>query len=201
MFGDFEQNPLKWEKVSLGELAEVGSSKRVFKDELIEKGIPFYRGTEIGKLAEGQEIQPELFISKEHYQELCKASGKPDIGDLLLPSICSDGRIWQVDTDNPFYFKDGRVLWIHHISNDYNSTYVLFALKNRVSNDYESIASGTTFSELKIFSLKRCLIFKVPLNLQNQFSDFISEIDKSKYRGEDSRHFLGICYKMVMNMI
>ena len=32
------------------------------------------------------------------------------IGDLLMPSICNKGQIWMVDTDRPFYYKDGRVL-------------------------------------------------------------------------------------------
>ena len=46
--------------------------------------------------------------------------------------------------------------------------------------DYESIASGTTFAELKIFALKKCRIFDVPLSLQNQFAAFVEEVDKSK---------------------
>ena len=143
-------------------------------------GIPFFRGTEIGALAEGQAIKPELFISKEHYNNLVKASGKPSIGDLLMPSICPDGRIWVVNTEEPFYFKDGRVLWVHAINKRFDPVFLLYTLKDRIMTDYESIASGTTFSELKIFSLKQCKVFDVPIEEQHHFAEFIAQVDKSK---------------------
>ncbi len=180
MFGDCVVNPKGWKTKCLEDIAEVGSSKRVFIEELQESGIPFYRGTEVGALADGKQISPELFITEEHYTELCKATGAPQIGDLLMPSICPDGRIWVVNTDEPFYFKDGRVLWVHAIDNSYNSVFLLYTLKDRIMTDYSSIASGTTFAELKIFALKKCRIFDVPITLQNKFAAFAAQTDKSK---------------------
>lgn len=180
MFGDCRLNPKGWVTKNLDQVADVGSSKRVFVEELQSEGIPFYRGTEVGALAEGKSIRPELFITEGHYKQLCEATGKPQKGDLLMPSICPDGRIWVVDTDAPFYFKDGRVLWVHLTSQNYNPVFLLYTLKDRIMTDYESIASGTTFAELKIFALKKCRIFDVPLSLQNQFADFVAEVDKSK---------------------
>ena len=181
MFGDCRLNPKGWVTKNLDQVADVGSSKRVFVEELQSEGIPFYRGTEVGALAEGKSIRPELFITEGHYKQLCEATGKPQKGDLLMPSICPDGRIWVVDTDAPFYFKDGRVLWVHLTSQNYNPVFLLYTLKDRIMTDYESIASGTTFAELKIFALKKCRIFDVPLSLQNQFADFVAEVDKSKF--------------------
>jgi len=180
MFGDCLTNPKGWKTKCLEDIAEVGSSKRVFVEELQEDGIPFYRGTEVGALAEGKQITPELFITEQHYAELCIATGAPRIGDLLMPSICPDGRIWVVNTDAPFYFKDGRVLWVHAIDTSYNPVFLLYTLKDRIMTDYSSIASGTTFAELKIFALKKCRVFDVPLTLQNQFAAFVEQTDKSK---------------------
>ena len=180
MFGDCKINPKGWKTRCLEEIAEVGSSRRVFVEELQETGIPFYRGTEIGALAEGKKITPELFITEKHYAELCRATGKPQTGDLLMPSICPDGRIWMVNADKPFYFKDGRVLWIHAIDRNYNPVFLLYTLKDRIMSDYSSIASGTTFAELKIFALKKCRIFDVPITLQNEFAAFVAQTDKSK---------------------
>ncbi|MGN0136650.1 restriction endonuclease subunit S [Anaerotignum sp.] len=180
LFGDCLSNPKGWKTKCLEDIAEVGSSKRVFVEELRENGIPFYRGTEVGALAEGKQITPELFITEQHYAELCKATGTPRIGDLLMPSICPDGRIWLVNTDKPFYFKDGRVLWVHAIDTSYNPVFLLYTLKDRIMTDYSSIASGTTFAELKIFALKKCQVFDVPITLQNEFAAFIKQIDKSK---------------------
>ncbi|RHV53827.1 restriction endonuclease subunit S [Faecalibacterium sp. OM04-11BH] len=184
MFGDCRLNPKGWVTKNLDQVADVGSSKRVFVEELQSEGIPFYRGTEVGALAEGKSIRPELFITEGHYKQLCEATGKPQKGDLLMPSICPDGRIWVVDTDAPFYFKDGRVLWVHLTSQNYNPVFLLYTLKDRIMTDYESIASGTTFAELKIFALKKCRIFDVPLSLQNQFAAFVAEVDKSKLFAE-----------------
>ena len=198
MFGDCVVNPKGWKTKCLEDIAEVGSSKRVFIEELQEAGIPFYRGTEVGALAEGKQISPELFITEEHYTELCKATGAPQIGDLLMPSICPDGRIWVVNTEDPFYFKDGRVLWVHAIDNSYNPVFLLYTLKDRIMADYSSIASGTTFAELKIFALKKCRIFDVPIELQNQFAAFVVQTDKSKLAIQKSLEKLEILKKALM---
>ena len=47
--------------------------------------------------------------------------------------------------------------------------------------DYGSIASGTTFAELKIFALKQCQVFDVPIETQRTFAAFIAQVDKSKF--------------------
>lgn len=180
MFGDCKTNPKRWPVCKLDEIAEVGSSKRVFVEELQDKGIPFYRGTEVGALAEGKSITPELYITPEHYKQLCDMTGAPQRGDLLMPSICPDGRIWVVNTDEPFYFKDGRVLWVHNIIDRFDPTFLLYTLKDRIMTDYSSIASGTTFAELKIFALKKCLVFDVPLEQQKEFSAFVKQTENLK---------------------
>ena len=198
LFGDCLTNPKGWKTKCLEDIAEVGSSKRVFVEELQEDGIPFYRGTEVGALAEGKQITPELFITEQHYAELCKATGAPRIGDLLMPSICPDGRIWVVDTDEPFYFKDGRVLWVHEIDASYNPIFLLYTLKDRIMTDYSSIASGTTFAELKIFALKKCRVFDAPIALQNQFATFVEQTDKSKLAIQQSLDKLETLKKSLM---
>lgn len=198
MFGDCKTNPQGWETCYLEEIAEVGSSRRVFVEELKDEGIPFYRGTEVGALAEGMTITPELFITEEHYKDLCEMTGKPQKGDLLMPSICPDGRIWLVDTEDPFYFKDGRVLWVHGISDKFDPVFLLYTLKDRIMTDYSSIASGTTFAELKIFALKRCQVFNAPIELQKKFSAFISNINRSKLTIQKSLDKLEVLKKSLM---
>lgn len=170
MFGDPVKNEKGWEKVKLDSICEVGSSKRVFVEELVEKGIPFYRGTEIGLLGAGEKITPSLFITKEHYEKLKIDTGVPQIGDLLMPSICPDGRIHEVLDNSPFYFKDGRVLWIKVDKKNINGVYLKYFLKVLFAVNYSKIASGTTFAELKIFILKAIEVSLPPLSLQNKFA-------------------------------
>lgn len=198
MFGSSKINPKGWEIVPLESLARVGSSKRVFVEELRTMGIPFYRGTEIGALAEGKNIVPELYITEEHYQMLISANGKVNKGDLLMPSICPDGRIWLVNTAEPFYYKDGRVLWIHPISDCINSCYLQYVLKEKFMTDYGSIASGNTFAELKIFALKSLGIMLAPVVLQNQFAIFVQQTDKLKSIVKESLKKLETMKKSLM---
>lgn len=177
MFGDTKSNSKNLPLIELGDIADVRSSKRVYTTDFKGDGIPFYRGTEIGLLAENKDFNPELFISQKHYRSLCKAAGRPQIGDLLLPSICHDGRIWEIDTEKPFYFKDGRVLWVNSIKSCFDVTYLRYALKFRLIVDYDKFASGTTFSELKICTLKKCRIFAVSISKQKQFSSFAKKVE------------------------
>ena len=198
MFGTCLTNEKGWELCTLEHIADVGSSKRVFVDELQSDGIPFYRGTEVGLLAEGQAIVPELFISEEHYKLLIAATGTPTLGDLLMPSICPDGRIWIVNNDNPFYFKDGRVLWIHLKDKRYNSIYIKHVLKDIFTTHYASIASGTTFAELKIFALKTCKIFCAPFNKQTEFARFVEQTEKLKIKIKQNLEELETLKKALM---
>jgi len=184
MFGDPTTNPMGWQQFRLGSVSDVGSSTRVFVDELAESGIPFYRGTEIGRLGDSQSVDPSLFITKEHYERLKAQSGVPTRGDLLLPSICPDGRIYLVKDDQPFYFKDGRVLWIKVDQSRINSLFLRHYLKQLFFANYSKIASGTTFAELKIFALKELAIHVPPLSIQNRFDQVICCVDRLRVRLE-----------------
>lgn len=168
--------PEGWSWCRIGDLGSVQSSKRVFTSEFVNSGIPFYRGTEIGALSSGRKIVPQYYITEKHYRSLIQHTGKPMIGDLLMPSICPDGRIWLVNTEEPFYFKDGRVLWVHFIENCVNNHYIHLALKARLLSDYANIASGTTFAELKIFLLKEVAIPLPPLAEQNRIVSKVDEL-------------------------
>jgi type I restriction enzyme S subunit len=180
MFGDPRLNEKEWKTKPLIKVCGVGSSRRVFVDELVESGIPFYRGKEIGNLSNGIEIDPDLFITQEHYNALVEATGAPQIGDLLLPSICPDGRIFRVPDESPFYFKDGRVLWIKVDQSKVNSYYLIFFLRELFRTSYANIASGTTFAELKIVALKKIKTLLPPIELQNEFADKIALIEQQK---------------------
>ena len=164
----------------LGDIIEVKSSKRVFLNELSKNGVPFYRGTEIAKLSRNENVESNLFISEDLYQNLKKISDVPKIGDLLLPSICNNGEIWYVNKTNPFYFKDGRVLWLK-LNKNINGKYLQYYLIEKFRQDYSKIASGTTFSELKIVTLKNLLLPVPPIELQNKFAERIEKIEKLKF--------------------
>jgi len=181
MFGDISTGNYKFETHKLGTVAEVGSSHRVFTTEFVEQGVPFYRGTEIGMLANGQQPEEPFYISEEHYNRLTEHDSKPKIGDLLMPSICNKGQIWMVDTESPFYYKDGRVLSISPNQKIYNSKYLQYFMREKTIVEYPKLGSGSTFAEFKIFLLKDIDVLTPPISLQNDFAAFVQQIDKSKF--------------------
>ena len=180
MFGDVAADEYKYETKKLGDAAEVGSSHRVFTSEFVEKGIPFYRGTEIGELASGRIPSDTYYISEEHYSRLAKDETKPTVGDLLMPSICNKGQVWMVDTEEPFYYKDGRVLCVSPDREIYNPKYLQYFLKIKTEMEYPKMGSGSTFAEFKIFLLKDFDILTPPRCVQDKFTAFVEQVDKSK---------------------
>ena len=180
MFGDITTGNYKYVTRKLGDVANVGSSHRVFTTEFVKNGIPFYRGTEIGELANGNKPTEPFYISEEHYNRLVYNDTKPQVGDLLLPSICNKGQVWMVDTDEPFYYKDGRVLCISPDREIFDTKYLEYFMKAKTLVEYPKLGSGSTFAEFKIFLLKDIDVLIPPRELQEQFSIFVKQVDKSK---------------------
>ena len=198
MFGDIKTGDYKFETRILGEVAEVGSSHRVFTTEFVEEGIPFYRGTEIGELANGIKPENPYRITKEHYERLASDETKPKIGDLLMPSICNKGQVWMVDTDEAFYYKDGRVLCISPNRKLFNCKYLEQFMREKTLVEYPKLGSGSTFAEFKIFLLKDIEVLIPPIELQNQFAAFVEQTDKSKFEIQKSLEKLEILKKSLM---
>ena len=180
MFGNPATPGDKFKTCKLGEVADVKSSHRVFTTEFVAEGVPFYRGTEIGVLASGQQPEDSYRISMEHYRKIASDDSKPMRGDLLLPSICNKGQVWMVDTDEPFYYKDGRVLCISPERSVFDSRYLQFYMKLRTEAEYPKLGSGSTFAEFKIFQLKELEVDIPPMNSQKSFDLFADQVDKSK---------------------
>lgn len=60
----------EFNKVKLGDICNITSSKRIFAKEYQKEGIPFYRGKEIIEKHNGNDVSTELFISRERYNEI-----------------------------------------------------------------------------------------------------------------------------------
>lgn len=85
-----------------------------------------------------------------------------------------------VDTDEPFYYKDGRVLCISPDREIFDTKYLEYFMKAKTLVEYPKLGSGSTFAEFKIFLLKDIDVLIPPRELQEQFSIFVNQVDKSK---------------------
>jgi type I restriction enzyme, S subunit len=180
MFGDIPYEgafPL----VQLCELANVGSSKRIYANEYVDSGIPFYRSKEIRELGSGSKPSVELFIKQERYAEIKKKYGVPKVGDILIAAIgATIGYSWIVDTDAPFYYKDGNLI-ILSIKNGVNSIFLNYVMQILIDDFKKKGASGSAQLALTIEKLEKLMIPFPSIELQNQFADFVAQVDKSKF--------------------
>jgi type I restriction enzyme, S subunit len=177
--------PKGWTWKKLNDIADVSSSKRIFREEYTLSGIPFYRGKEITQLSNGESISTALFISDERYNEIKEKFGIPRIGDILITSVGTIGSVWLVDNDLPFYFKDGNVTWIKDYKTEINGAFVYQWLQTKEAKEQiKSVTIGSTQQALTISALKgldilipdKETVSKVCVQLENINSKRISNI-------------------------
>ena len=179
MFGDPLDEGCRYQKVPLGVVADVGSSKRIFEKEYVGSGVPFYRTKEIVELSKGHIITTELFITKERFAEICDEYGAPQKGDLLISAVGTIGVIWIVDGKNDFYFKDGNLLRVS-VSNNFNPVYLKMLLETLIAAHKQKMSVGTAYAALTISMLKEMMVYLVPIDEQNQFAAFVEQTEKTK---------------------
>lgn len=179
MFGDPLDEGCIYQKVPLGVVADVGSSKRIFEKEYVSRGIPFYRTKEIVELSKGHNVTTELFITKERFAEICDEYGAPQKGDLLISAVGTIGVIWIVDGKNDFYFKDGNLLRVS-VSKKFNPVYLKMLLETLIAAHKQKMSVGTAYAALTISMLKEMMVYLVPIDEQNQFAAFVKQTEKIK---------------------
>ena len=179
MFGDIRYDN-RFPLVQLNELADIGSSKRIFANEYVGSGIPFYRSKEIRELGSGLKPSVELFITRERYNDIKEKYGIPKVGDILIAAIgATIGYSWIVDTENPFYYKDGNLI-ILSVKDNVNPVFLNHAMGILIEEIKRKGAVGSAQLALTIEKLERMRVANPDIKLQNQFADFVHQVEKSK---------------------
>lgn len=170
--------PEGWKVERLGNLFEITSSKRVYEEDYVNEGIPFYRSKEIIELSNNQEITTELFISNELYNKFKNKFGVPKENDILITSVGSIGNSYQVRKEDIFYFKDGNLTWIKTSSNKALSKYLIYWLKSDLGkNTLISSTIGTSQSALTIEKLKAIKILVPEIIILENFEQKVFPAD------------------------
>lgn len=170
--------PKGWKLERLGNLFEITSSKRVYEEDYVNEGIPFYRSKEIIELSNNHEITTELFISNELYNKFKNKFGVPKENDILITSVGSIGNSYQVRKEDIFYFKDGNLTWIKSSSNKALSKYLIYWLKSDLGkNTLISSTIGTSQSALTIEKLKAIKILVPEIIILENFEQKVFPSD------------------------
>jgi len=195
MFGDVKTNTKNFEVATIKDYFHVGSSKRVFEKDWTKQGVPFYRAREVVKLSENGYVDNELFISEEMYQEYSAKYGKPCADDIIVTAVGTLGKTYIVKPTDRFYYKDGNIILLHKIK-DISSIYVNYLyqtdfIKEQIAKTANIITVGT----YTIKNAQNTQIVVPPIELQNQFADFVKHIDKLKFRKNITK-LRNICYNI-----
>ena len=171
-FPEFKDN---WEMKKLGEVAELTSSKRVYANDYVSMGIPFYRGKEITELKENKSPSDILYISENAYKNFKKTSGVPQINDLLITAVGTLGNILTIRNNNPFYFKDGNLIWLRKVNqiSSFLEIVLYFNFK-----EIEKSAIGSSQKALTMIELRKLSLSFPTLAEQTKIANFLTAVDE-----------------------
>lgn len=182
MFGDPITNPKGWNTCELrGGIKEIKygtSTPPIFSEE----GIPFVRATNIKG---GRIIKNDMkYISEEEASKIQKC--KLELGDtIIVRSGANTG-------DNAF------------VTDEYVGAYggydIIFKLNDKFNYVFINAVLNSTYRDIVINPLTRragqphlnseqiqsLVIFEPPIELQNQFADFVKQVDKLKFEMDES---------------
>lgn len=167
-------------KYKLGELCKLSSSKRIFESEYVKNGIPFIRGQEISdKSILDDNAKFECYISEARYNELKEKYGVPQKGDILMTAVGTIGNLVVLNSDRPFYFKDGNVIRFSDFAEIVDSTYLSFFMKSPYFNkQIEYALIGAVQKALTMVMLTNIEIPLPDLIEQKRIAKVLSTIDR-----------------------
>ena len=163
-----------WRIERLGNLCTITSSKRIYKNEYVPNGIPFYRTKEVKEISNGQQVSIELFISEERYNEIKRKFGVPQPNDILVSAVGTIGEMMIVRDTKPFYFKDGNLVWLKELV-DTTPEYLRYFLQSAI-NHIKALTIGAAYNALTIEKFQEMKIGLAPSIREQQA--IVSHLDK-----------------------
>ncbi len=174
--GQYGNIPHAWVWVKLGHLFDAVSAKRVMKSDWKTKGIPFYRAREIVKLSDYNEVNNELFIDNEHYNELKNKYGVPVSGDIMLSAVGTIGKSYIVKSTDKFYYKDASVLCLRNYNRLNSKFFSMLFSTSFLQYQMAEYSKGTTVDTITLEKLKSYIVPLPPLAEQQRIVQKIEEL-------------------------
>lgn len=169
------------EIIEIGELFEVGSSKRILQSELTAYGVPFYRVTDLINRINDKTVDIKQYVDEFKYMTLIKDKYVPQAGDFLITARGTIGKIYEVKQNDRFYFQDGMITWLKRKNNYINSLFFMELVKTDwFRRQFYSSNNGTTISYLSITDTRHLKVLLPSINLQKQFAQEVNQINKLK---------------------
>ena len=176
LFGDMFLNPNGWEKALLGEACDVRDGTHD-SPKYFTEGYPLVTSKNVtgGKI----DFTDCSLISEEDYNKINQRS-KVDMGDILMPMIGTVGNPVIVDVEAEFAIKNVALIKFRE-----NSIVINSFVKALLESDYFDRAvisnvRGGTQKFISLGDIRKLEISLPPIDVQEQFDDFVNQVDKSK---------------------
>lgn len=144
--------------------------------EKVDSGLPFITAKNIKM--HYMTLEPREYISKETYEKVM-VRGFPKEGDVVFTTEAPLGNVCRIPRfDTKFYIGQRIVTMQTEIL---NPIYLEYALSDEsFKRKYMSKSSGSTVTGIRVRLLEQLTIPVPPTDLQNEFADFVKQVDKSK---------------------
>ena len=180
MFGDPGTNPKGWNETTIGKecyYIKDGPHKSLQDIGKENGGHPFIS---VRNIINGYiDFSTAKYISDDDYFDAIKKCN-PEKGDMLYSKGGTTGIAKLVDIDEQF------ANWVHVAVLKFDKLKIngIF-FENMLNLDYcyqqsQRLTKGIANRDLVLSSIAQIQIYNPPLDLQNQFADFVKTIDKSK---------------------
>jgi type I restriction enzyme S subunit len=156
----FSQQGEGWVERRLGDVFDIGSSKRIRETEWTSSGVPFYGGKEIVRLAKFGSVISNAYISEEKYRDYASRYDMPRKGDVLITARGTIGVGYIVQEGDKFYYKDGNIISFRE-KTPTNPLFVLYAFRSEPLIEQFADLTGATVTHLPIERAKN-LTLKMP---------------------------------------
>lgn len=175
MFGDLIINNYCWHFQPLSKICDVRDGTHD-SPQYVEVGYPLLTSKNFSSgIIDFTECN---FIAPEDFDTINKRS-KVDCGDIVMPMIGTIGHAVIVDTDTPFAIKN--VALIKFNGCVFSNIFIRTILESDYFNYVVNLSSrGATQKFIALSDIRQLPIPVVPIELQNQFADFVKAVEKSK---------------------
>ena len=179
LFGDPVSNPMSWEKRTLKEVCIKLNDGTHFSPESYETGQYKYVTAKNIK-SSGFDFSNITYVPEEVHRPIYERCN-PEIGDVLYIKDGATTGIAMVNTLEEEFTLLSSVALLKQDRSIMNGYFLAALLNNEdMYTDIRNNMGGAAITRLTIAKLNAINIIVPPIELQNQFADFVEQVNKSK---------------------
>lgn len=194
MFGDSMTNPMEWSTKNFEDICEIITDGEHATPRRVEKGIYLLSARNV--LNHVLRLDDVDFIDEDEFERIGKRI-MPQADDILISCSGSIGRCCKVPKNLKFQMV--RSVALLRFKSCINPTFAEYMItSNDLTKQIENASTKSSQANLFQGRIRKLRGYLPPLDLQNQFEDFVRQVDKSKFEIQKSLETLETLKKALM---